>query len=59
MMGLRESQLRNPSLATYYGIILAAAGENEKARKYLDLAASGKLLPEERALITRAEESLK
>jgi tetratricopeptide (TPR) repeat protein len=59
MKGLRESQLRDPSLATYYGIILAAAGENEKARKYLDLAASGKLLPEERALITRAEESLK
>ena len=59
MNGLRESQLRDPSLATYYGIILAAAGENEKARKYLDLAASGKLLPEERALITRAEESLK
>lgn len=59
MNGIRESQLSDPSLATYYGIILATAGENEKARKYLDLAAAGKLLPEERALITRAEESLK
>jgi tetratricopeptide (TPR) repeat protein len=59
MNGIRESQWRDPSVAVYYGIVLAAAGENEKARKYLDLAASGKLLPEERALITRAEESLK
>jgi hypothetical protein len=59
MNGLHENQLRNPALATYYGIVLAAAGEEEKAKKYLTIAASGKLLPEERALVTKAEESLK
>jgi predicted Zn-dependent protease len=59
MNGIRESQWREPSLAAYYGIVLAAAHENEKARKYLDLAASGKFLPEEHALITKAEKSLK
>jgi len=56
---LSESQLSNPSLAIYYGILLAAGGENEKAKKYLGLAESGKLLPEERALIARTEDSLK
>ena len=58
MNGLSESQLRDPSLAAYYGILLAAVGENEKARKYLKLAASAKLLPEERALVAKAENSL-
>ncbi len=59
MNRLSESQLSNPSLAIYYGILLAAGGENEKAKKYLGLAESGKLLPEERALIARTEDSLK
>lgn len=59
MNGLSESQLSNPSLAIYYGVLLAAGGENEKAKKYLDLAEAGKLLPEEKALIARTEESLK
>jgi len=58
MNGLSESQLRNPSMAAYYGIVLAAVGENDKAREYLKLAASAKLLPEERALVTKAENSL-
>ena len=40
-------------------IVLAAAGHNEKAKEFLELAASGKLLPEERALIAKAEESLR
>ncbi|MEP7015900.1 MAG: hypothetical protein ABI925_10705 [Verrucomicrobiota bacterium] len=59
MNGFTESQLRDPSLAAYYGILLAAAGEKEKARKYLTVAASGKLLPEEKALVAKAEGSLK
>lgn len=58
MNGLSESQLRNPSLAVYYGIILAAVGENGRAREYLKLAGSAKLLPEERSLVTKAESSL-
>jgi tetratricopeptide (TPR) repeat protein len=59
MNGIRENQWREPSLAAYYGVVLAAAGQNKKAREFLDLATSGKLLPEERALITKAEESLR
>jgi len=59
MNGLHESELGNPALATYYGIVLAAAGEHEKAKKYLTIATSGQLLPEERALIAKAEASLK
>ena len=41
------------------GVVLAAAGQNEKAKEFLALATSGKLLPEERALIVKAEESLR
>ena len=59
MNGIRENQLRDPSLAAYYGVILTAAGKNEKAKEFLALARSGKLLPEERALIAKAEQSLK
>jgi len=59
MNGVHENQWREPSLAAYYGVILAAAGKNEKAREFLALAESGKLLPEERALITKAEEKIK
>jgi predicted Zn-dependent protease len=59
MNGIRENQWREPSLAAYYGVVLAAAGQNEKAKEFLALATSGKLLPEERALIVKAEESLR
>jgi predicted Zn-dependent protease len=59
MNPIGQSQWREPSLAAYYGIVLAAAGHNEKAKEFLELAASGKLLPEERALIAKAEESLR
>jgi predicted Zn-dependent protease len=59
MNGIRENQWREPSLAAYYGVVLAAAGQNKKAKEFLDLATSGKLLPEERALIAKAEESLR
>jgi hypothetical protein len=55
MSALPEEQLRDPSLATYYGIILAAAGDSAKAREYLKIGASAKLLPEEKALLAKAE----
>ncbi len=59
MNRLTEDQLRDPSLAAYYGVVLAAAGDAEKAREYLRLGASAKLLPEEKALLTKAESALK
>lgn len=56
MGALGEDRLRTPALAVYYGIFLASAGQPEKARKYLALAAAAQLLPEEKALVAKAEE---
>jgi hypothetical protein len=42
-------------LAAYYGVVLAAAGQREKAREYLRRASEAKLLPEEKALIAKSE----
>jgi hypothetical protein len=39
----------------YYGLVLAAAGQKEKAREYLGRAPQANLLPEEKALVARAE----
>ena len=52
---LSQDQLRDPSVAVYYGLILAAVGQNEKAREYLGRATQANLLPEEKALVTKAE----
>jgi hypothetical protein len=59
MDGLKEGQLRDPSIATYYGLVLAAAGQKEKARAFLSRSAEANLLPEEKALVAKAESSLK
>jgi len=56
---LSEEQLRDPSVAAYYGIVLAERGERERARPYLELAATAKLLPEEAAMVDRAKKRLK
>ncbi len=45
---------RTPSIAAYYGIVLAGAGQRDAAREFLRLGASADLLPEERALYDRA-----
>jgi hypothetical protein len=55
---LTPDQLRDASLAAYYGIVLAAAGQKEKAREYLRRASEAKLLPEEKALIAKSESGL-
>jgi Flp pilus assembly protein TadD len=52
---LSQDQLRDPSVAVYYGVVLAAAGQKEKAREYLRRAAEATLLPEEKALVAKAE----
>ncbi len=54
METLQPEQLRDPSLATYYGIFLAGAKLNAKAEQYFQLAGKDfRLLPEERALKER------
>ena len=51
---LSNQELENPSIAAYYGIVLASAGEQEKARKYLKLAERAPTLPEEKTLLAEA-----
>lgn len=47
MSQLKPEQLEHPSIAGYYGLILATAGDKVQAKQYLDLAAKARLLPEE------------
>jgi tetratricopeptide (TPR) repeat protein len=55
MQALPESAAEDPSTSACRGIILAAAGEREKARPFLDRASAGNsLFPEERALVEKA-----
>jgi Flp pilus assembly protein TadD len=54
MNKLREDQLRDPSLAAYYAIFLAASGDKAKAREYLEQGKQANLLPEEQALVERS-----
>ena len=49
-----KKQLERPEIALYYGSMLAATGAADEARKYLDLADGGNLLPEEKEMISRA-----
>ena len=58
MNTLTAEQLRQPEIAAYYGIILAAAGEHAKAAEYLDLGEKAGLLPEEKALVEKARRLL-
>ncbi len=58
MESLKPGQLENPSIAVYYGVLLAASDERAKAGKYLDLAETGQLLPEEKALLQSAKKGL-
>jgi len=55
---LTPDQLRDASLSAYYGIVLAAAGQKEKAREYLHRASEAKLLPEEKALVAKSESGM-
>lgn len=51
---MKPKELEDPAISGYYGLILKATGDSAKARKYLDLTAKARLLPEERKLFTRA-----
>lgn len=53
MSSLTEEQLSDPTISAYYGICLAANGD-EKALSYLDFGKKANLLPEEKALIDKA-----
>ncbi len=52
---LPAKELEQPSIAAYYGILLAGSGDLEKARVYLKLGEKASGLPEERALLADAQ----
>jgi cytochrome c-type biogenesis protein CcmH/NrfG len=56
--GLTAEQLHRPGIAAYYGIVLAAAGDQARAGEFLDLGEKAKLLPPEKALLEKARRSL-
>ena len=51
---LKPDVLETPSVALYYGVLLSAAGETNKAVKYLGIAQKSELLPEEKVLAAKA-----
>ena len=51
---ITPDQLKDPTIAFYYGITLAAAGRPAEAKPYLDQRSRARLLPEEVALATRS-----
>jgi Flp pilus assembly protein TadD len=51
---VKEEDLRTPAIAAYYGMVLVANGDRAKAREFLELGEKATLLPEERALLSRA-----
>ena len=52
---LTPAQLQNPSIALYYGLLLAANGKNAEAAPYFQIARTqGQLLPEEQQLLNAA-----
>jgi hypothetical protein len=55
IQGIAPQDLQSPNRAGYYGLILKATGNYEKAKVYLDLASKAALLPEERALFDHAK----
>jgi Flp pilus assembly protein TadD len=58
MSGLTTEQLNDPSIAAYYGVILAGAGQRAEATRYLGASEKAKLLPEEEQLIATARASI-
>ncbi|MEY2575764.1 MAG: hypothetical protein QOF80_1251 [Verrucomicrobiota bacterium] len=55
---LSAEQLHQPDVATYYGIMLAATGDQARAAEFLDLGEKANLLPQEKTLIEKARRSL-
>ena len=51
---LSSEALETPSVALYYGLLLSASGDTNKASKYLGIAQKADLLPEEKALAAEA-----
>ena len=55
MLPFKPDELRDPSVALYYGMFLASAGKLEKAVEFLDIGESAPLLREEKELLTKVK----
>ena len=55
LAALTPEQLHVPRVAFYYGAFLTAAGQEAKAREYLQAGAQLVALPEEQTLLTKSE----
>ena len=58
MRSLDEKQLFDPSAAAYFAAMLVEGPKPDEAAKYIAIAQTGKLLPEEVALVKSAREKL-
>ena len=55
---LKPAELEKPAVASYYGVILAASGQTDKARRFLAKAEVAPILPEELQMIADARKGL-
>jgi len=55
MQQIKPQELQTPEIAGYYGLILKATGDREKAKVYLNWSSKARLLPEEKKLFERAK----
>jgi predicted Zn-dependent protease len=55
MNSLSADQLQDPGTSAYFGIFLTAVGRRQDAEPYLVRGATASLLPEEKALLDRAQ----
>jgi tetratricopeptide (TPR) repeat protein len=58
METLKEAQLRHPTIAAYYFVMLVENGKMERAHLFLSAANKAQLLPEEQQLLTTATRKL-
>jgi hypothetical protein len=58
METLKEAQLRHPTIAAYYFVMLVENGKMERAHSFLSAANKAQLLPEEQQLLTAATRKL-
>jgi len=58
MESMKEQQLRHPSLAAYYFVMLVENGQMERAHLFLTDANKAALLPEEQQMLTAATRKL-
>ncbi len=58
MDALPAVSLESPAVALYYGLLLAADGQRDRARQFLAHSQTASLLPEEKALLAEALKTL-